>query len=133
MLVHLVPSSGVVTALLVACFILVLAFEATNGFHDTSNAVATVIYTNALKPVPAVIWSGLLNFVGVLVGGIAVAYALVEILPPDVLTPPDGAPALPIADLPLHRGAVLERADLVLRHTEQQQPLHHRRADRGSR
>ena len=96
MLVHLVPSSGVVTALLVACFILVLAFEATNGFHDTSNAVATVIYTNALKPVPAVIWSGLLNFVGVLVGGIAVAYALVEILPPDVLTPPDGAPALPM-------------------------------------
>ena len=42
------------------------------------------------------IWSGTLNFIGVLVGGIAVAYALVEILPPDVLTPPDGAPALPM-------------------------------------
>ena len=75
---------------------MVLSFEATNGFHDTSNAVATVIYTKSLKAVPAVIWSGTLNFTGVLVGGIAVAYALVEILPPDVLTPPYGAPALPM-------------------------------------
>ena len=73
-----------------------LAFEATNGFHDTSNAVATVIYTNTLKPIPAVVWSGIMNFIGVLVGGIAVAYALVEILPPDVLTPPNGAPAVPM-------------------------------------
>jgi PiT family inorganic phosphate transporter len=96
MLVHFAPASGIVIAMLVACFVMVLAFEATNGFHDTANAVATVIYTHALKPVPAVIWSGTMNFVGVLVGGIAVAYALVEILPPDVLTPPDGSPAVPM-------------------------------------
>ena len=96
MLVHFAPASGIVIAMLIFCFVLVLAFEATNGFHDTSNAVATVIYTNALKPVYAVVWSGLLNFVGVLVGGIAVAYALVDILPPDVLTPPDGSPAVPM-------------------------------------
>lgn len=96
MLIHMMPASGLVIAMLVICFVMVLAFEATNGFHDTSNAVATVIYTNTLKPIPAVIWSGLMNFIGVLVGGIAVAYALVEILPPDVLTPPDGAPALPM-------------------------------------
>ena len=96
MLLHIAPASGLVITVLIACFVLVLAFEATNGFHDTSNAVATVIYTNSLKPIPAVIWSGIMNFVGVLVGGIAVAYALVEILPPDVLTPPDGAPALPM-------------------------------------
>src|ERR1700744_2585903 len=96
MLAHFSPTSDIVIAMLVCCFVLVLAFEATNGFHDTSNAVATVIYTNTLKPVPAVVWSGVMNFVGVLVGGIAVAYALVEILPPDVLTPPDGAPALPM-------------------------------------
>jgi PiT family inorganic phosphate transporter len=96
MLLHIAPASGIVIALLITCFVLVLAFEATNGFHDTSNAVATVIYTNSLKPIPAVIWSGTMNFLGVLTGGIAVAYALVEILPPDVLTPPDGAPALPM-------------------------------------
>jgi PiT family inorganic phosphate transporter len=96
MLVHFTPASGIVIAMLVACFVMVLAFEATNGFHDTANAVATVIYTHALKPVPAVLWSGIMNFVGVMVGGIAVAYALVEILPPDVLTPPDGSPALPM-------------------------------------
>ena len=96
MLVHFAPASGIIIAMLVGCFILVLAFEATNGFHDTSNAVATVIYTNSLKPTYAVLWSGLMNFTGVLVGGIAVAYALVEILPPDVLTPPDGAPAVPM-------------------------------------
>jgi inorganic phosphate transporter, PiT family len=96
MLAHFTPSSTVVIALLVLCFIMVLAFEATNGFHDSSNAVATVIYTHSLKPVQAVIWSGILNFLGVLIGGIAVAYALVQILPPDVLTPPDGTPAVPM-------------------------------------
>ncbi|MGF6768066.1 PiT family inorganic phosphate transporter [Paraburkholderia sp. GAS199] len=96
MLVHFMPSSGIVVVMLVVCLVMVLAFEATNGFHDSSNAVATVIYTQSLKPVPAVVWSGLLNFIGVLVGGIAVAYALVEILPPDVLTPPDGSPAVPM-------------------------------------
>ena len=71
MLVHFAPASGIVLAMLAGCFVLVLAFEATNGFHDTSNAVATVIYTNSLKPTYAVVWSGLLNFTGVLVGGIA--------------------------------------------------------------
>lgn len=96
MLVHFMPSSSIVVAMLVICLILVLAFEATNGFHDSSNAVATVIYTQSLKPAQAVVWSGLMNFIGVLVGGIAVAYALVQILPPDVLTPPDGAPAVPM-------------------------------------
>ena len=96
MLVHFDPSSSIIIVMLVVCFFLVLAFEATNGFHDTSNAVATVIYTNSLRPIPAVILSGVMNFVGVLVGGIAVAYALVEILPPDVLTPPNGAPAVPM-------------------------------------
>ena len=96
MLVHFAPSSAAVVAMLVSCFVLVLAFEATNGFHDTANAVTAVIYTNALKPVPAVICSGLLNFAGVLTGGTAVAYALVEILPLDVLTPPDSSPALPM-------------------------------------
>ncbi|WP_260922725.1 inorganic phosphate transporter [Novosphingobium sp. 9] len=80
--------------LLVICLLLVLAFEFSNGFHDTANAVATVIYTNSLKPVPAVVLSGVMNFLGVLTGGIAVAYAVVHILPPEVLSPPDTNPAI---------------------------------------
>jgi PiT family inorganic phosphate transporter len=96
LLSHLDPASSLAIGLLIFSFILVIAFEASNGFHDTANAVATVIYTGSLPPVPAVIWSGIMNFVGVLVGGIAVAYALVELLPAEVLSPPSGAPAVPM-------------------------------------
>ena len=96
MLAHFAPSSAVIVAMLIVCLVMVLVFEASNGFHDSSNAVATVIYTHSLQPVHAVVWSGIMNLVGVLVGGISVAYALVDILPPDVLTPPDGAPAVPM-------------------------------------
>jgi PiT family inorganic phosphate transporter len=94
MLDFIAPASTAAFAALIFCFVLVLAFEFSNGFHDTANAVATVIYTHSLKPIPAVTLSGLLNFAGVLLGGIAVAYTLVELLPPDVLTPPDGNPAI---------------------------------------
>jgi inorganic phosphate transporter, PiT family len=90
MLTTSAPGSVGAIAVLVGCFVLVLFFEFSNGFHDTANAVATVIYTNSLRPVLAVIWSGLMNFIGVLVGGIAVAYALVELIPPEVLSPPNG-------------------------------------------
>jgi inorganic phosphate transporter, PiT family len=91
---HLDPASALAVGLLIFAMLLVIAFEATNGFHDAANAVATVIYTKSLKPGQAVVWSGLMNFVGVLVGGISVAYALVELLPVDVLSPPSGAPAV---------------------------------------
>jgi inorganic phosphate transporter, PiT family len=94
MLTHLDPASALAVGLLIISLIMVVMFEATNGFHDAANAVATVIYTRSLTPTQAVLWSGLMNFVGVLVGGIAVAYALVELLPPEVLSPPDGAPAV---------------------------------------
>jgi inorganic phosphate transporter, PiT family len=80
-------------AILAGCFLLVLVFEFSNGFHDTANAVATVIYTNSLKSIYAVVWSGLMNFLGVIIGGIAVAYALVELIPAEVLSPPDGGVA----------------------------------------
>ena len=90
------PSSLWSIVALGMCFLLVCVFEFANGFHDTANAVATVIYTNSLKPRVAVIWSGLMNLTGVLAGGIAVAYALVELLPPDVLSPPNGNPAVPM-------------------------------------
>ena len=61
------------------------AFECINGFHDTANAVATVIYTKSLRPIPAVIWSGLWNFIGVYAGGIGVAFSIVHLLPVDLL------------------------------------------------
>jgi PiT family inorganic phosphate transporter len=77
-------SAGTLLFLLVALGI-ALAFEAVNGFHDTANAVATVIYTKSLRPWPAVVWSGLMNFLGVLLGGIAVAYSIVHLLPVEVL------------------------------------------------
>ncbi|RIV27441.1 anion permease [Fibrisoma montanum] len=61
------------------------AFEFVNGFHDTANAVATVIYTNSLKPTVAVVWSGICNFAGVLLGGIGVAMGIVNLLPVELL------------------------------------------------
>jgi inorganic phosphate transporter, PiT family len=94
MLTHLDPASALAIALLIFCFVMVVLFEATNGFHDAANAVATVIYTKSLSPGQAVVLSGGLNFLGVLLGGIAVAYALVELIPAEVLSPPDGGPAV---------------------------------------
>jgi PiT family inorganic phosphate transporter len=91
---NLDPASTLAIGLLIFSLLLVIAFEATNGFHDAANAVATVIYTKSLTPGKAVVWSGLMNFVGVMVGGISVAYALVELLPSEVLSPPSGAPAV---------------------------------------
>jgi PiT family inorganic phosphate transporter len=58
-----------------------LFFEFINGFHDTGNAVATVIYTHSLRPTTAVVWSGIWNFFGVLLSTGAVAYSVVALLP----------------------------------------------------
>ena len=73
------------TILLLLCLLAAAAFEFINGFHDTANAVATVIYTHSLKPTQAVIWSGFWNFIGVNVGGIAVAMGIVNLLPVELL------------------------------------------------
>ena len=67
----------------------VLSFEFINGFHDTANAVATVIYTKAMPPHLAVILSGCFNFLGVLLGGVGVAYAIVHLLPVELLISTD--------------------------------------------
>lgn len=77
--------SPTMVALLLLALGLVLFFEFINGFHDTANAVATVIYTQSMKPVHAVIASGIFNFLGVVTGGLAVAYAIVNLLPIDLL------------------------------------------------
>ena len=62
-----------------------LSFEFINGFHDTANAVATVIYTKTMSPYRAVMLSGTFNFLGVLFGGVGVAYAIVHLLPVELL------------------------------------------------
>ena len=67
--------------LFVICLIAVCGFEFINGFHDTANAVATVIYTRSLQPVIAVIWSGFWNFIGVYAGGVAVALGIIKLMP----------------------------------------------------
>jgi PiT family inorganic phosphate transporter len=66
-----------------------LGFEFVNGFHDTANAVATVIYTHSLDPRVAVVWSGLWNFVGVLFSSGAVAFSIVALLPADLIVKAD--------------------------------------------
>lgn len=73
------------TVLLILCLVCACFFEFINGFHDTANAVATVIYTNSMKPTVAVVYSGLLNFSGVMLGGITVAMGIVNLLPMDAL------------------------------------------------
>jgi PiT family inorganic phosphate transporter len=73
------------SALLVLCILCVCAFEFINGFHDTANAVATVIYTKSLKPWRAVLLSGVLNGLGVFMGGTAVAMGIINMLPVETL------------------------------------------------
>lgn len=75
--------------LLILCLVAACGFEFVNGFHDTANAVATVIYTNSLKPWVAVVWSGIFNFLGVLLGGIGVAIGIINLLPVETLIDQD--------------------------------------------
>ena len=65
--------------------VIALGFEFVNGFHDTANAVATVIYTHAMPAPLAVVWSGIFNFLGVMLSSGAVAYAVVTLLPVDLV------------------------------------------------
>jgi len=71
--------------LLGVALLIALGFEFVNGFHDTANAVATVIYTHSLPPNVAVVWSGFFNFVGVLVSSGAVAFGIISLLPVELI------------------------------------------------
>ncbi|MGD0511830.1 MAG: inorganic phosphate transporter [Terriglobales bacterium] len=71
--------------LLTLALLVALGFEFVNGFHDTANAVATVIYTHSLEPHIAVVWSGFWNFMGVLTSSGAVAFAIVSLLPVELI------------------------------------------------
>src|SRR5262245_13918101 len=78
-------SSGELVLFVIALLV-AFGFEFINGFHDTANAVTTVIYTRTLLPAQtAVLYSGFLNFLGVLLGGTAVAFGIVNLLPVDLL------------------------------------------------
>ncbi len=73
-----------IAALFILCVLAVCVFEFANGFHDTANAVATVIYTGSLKPTYAIVWSGLWNFIGLFLSsfwGYKVAMGIVSLLP----------------------------------------------------
>ncbi len=84
--------SGLSTGLFVLflfCIAVIFIFEFINGFHDTANAVATVIYTKSLKPIHAVMWSGMWNFLGVFFSswfvGLAIANKIANLLPVEAL------------------------------------------------
>ena len=71
--------------LLGLALLIALGFEFVNGFHDTANAVATVIYTHSLTPGAAILWSGLCNFTGVLLSSGAVAFGIISLLPMELI------------------------------------------------
>ncbi|HTD91660.1 MAG TPA: inorganic phosphate transporter, partial [Burkholderiales bacterium] len=71
--------------LLGVALMIALGFEFVNGFHDTANAVATVIYTHSLPANFAVMWSGFFNFLGVLVSSGAVAFGIISLLPVELI------------------------------------------------
>jgi len=97
-----VDLGGGLLALFFLCLLAVVGFEFVNGFHDTANAVATVIYTKALKPMAAVPWSGMWNFLGVFTGGVAVAMGILKLVPLNALM-----------SLPVSVGATLVLAVLL--------------------
>ncbi|KQS05319.1 nuclease PIN [Sphingomonas sp. Leaf357] len=74
-----------VFAFLGLALLIALGFEFVNGFHDTANAVATVIYTHSMPAHLAVVWSGCFNFLGVMLSSGAVAYSIITLLPVDLI------------------------------------------------
>jgi PiT family inorganic phosphate transporter len=90
--IHIAGDMGNVTVvswwpyvLLAVALLIALGFEFVNGFHDTANAVATVIYTHSLDPNIAVVWSGLCNLCGVLLSSGAVAFSVITLLPVELI------------------------------------------------
>jgi PiT family inorganic phosphate transporter len=82
---HQTTTNWLVFILLAVALFIALAFEFVNGFHDTANAVATVIYTHSLAPNVAVMWSGLFNFLGVLTSSGLVAFGIISLLPVELI------------------------------------------------
>ncbi len=79
---------GTETIIAALAIVLALGFDFVNGFHDTANSVATIIYTKSLKPLVAIVMSSILNFCGALLVGTAVAMVITKIIPPQDVTLP---------------------------------------------
>jgi len=77
--------TSLVGIMLIIVFLLIVFQEAINGFHDAANAIATVIYANALTPMQSVVLAATFNFLGVLIGGTAVAFSLVYLMPENIV------------------------------------------------
>ena len=86
------PTTLLPFLLLGVALLIALGFEFVNGFHDTANAVATVIYTHALPAQVAVVWSGCWNLIGVLLSSGAVAFGIVSLLPVELILQVGSAP-----------------------------------------
>jgi len=82
---HVQHPAGFAFVLLAVALLVALGFEFVNGFHDTANAVATVIYTHSLDPHVAVAWSGFWNFLGVVLSTGVVAYSIISLLPVELI------------------------------------------------
>jgi PiT family inorganic phosphate transporter len=101
--------------LLCLALLLALSFEFVNGFHDTANAVATVIYTNSLNTTHAVVCSGLWNLIGVLTSCGAVAFGIVALLPGELVINVGSAAGFAMVFSVLLSGDHLELGHLVPR------------------
>lgn len=79
------PTTWTPFPLMFVALLITLGFEFANGFHDAANAVATAIYTNAMPAGPAAVWSGIFNFLGLLLSSGAVAFGIVSLLPVELM------------------------------------------------
>ena len=120
--------------LLGLALLIALGFEFVNGFHDTANAVATVIYTHSLEPHIAVVWSGLWNLIGVLTSSGAVAFTIISLLPVELILQVGSRRRLRHGLRSPHCRHHLEPQHLVVRPARLQlahpHRLHHRRRHR---
>ena len=110
------PTTILPFLLLGVALLIALGFEFVNGFHDTANAVATVIYTHALPAQVAVVWSGCWNLLGVLASTGAVAFGIVSLLPVELILQVGSARRLRDGVCAAHRRDHLEPGHLVARH-----------------
>ena len=119
--------------LLGLALVIALGFEFVNGFHDTANAVATVIYTHSLPPMVAVVWSGTFNFLGVLTSTGAVAFSIVNLLPVELILQVGRRRRVCDDVRAVDRRHHLEPGDVGVRHPEQLLPRAGRVDHRGRR